>query len=60
MAAAHLTEFPPHNFPQVLPWPDLSLDQQAFEQAKRELGEDAIVSDLLARAQQIKTQLKEN
>ena len=46
----------------VLPWPELSLDRKAFEQAQRELGDSANLREVLARAQQIKSQLsqKEN
>lgn len=48
--------------PRCLPWPELSLDRKAFEQAQRELGDSANLREVLARAQQIKSQLsqKEN
>jgi len=53
VAATHFTSFPPSEFPQ-----DIALDNQALEEAKRELGPRATLSDLLTRAQQIKEQTR--
>lgn len=38
-------------------WPDMSKDRKATEQARKELGPNADVHVLLARAQQIKDTL---
>lgn len=40
-------------------WPDLSTDRQAWEIAKLALGEDALISELAAAAQDIKQALKD-
>jgi hypothetical protein len=42
---------------KVLGWPDLTMDQAAWDQAKAELGTTASVSDLAQRAQRIKVRL---
>jgi hypothetical protein len=40
------------------PWPDFSIDQQACKQAFAELGNQASLSAVMDRAQQIKIELK--
>lgn len=43
-------------FPQPQPWPDFSIDQRAYEQAHKELGDSATLREILNRAQQIKNE----
>jgi hypothetical protein len=42
---------------KALGWPDLTVDQRAWEQAKAELGTTASVSDLAQRAQRLKARM---
>lgn len=70
MAVAHLTVLPRRKFPQGgedpiehvrrrPAWPaSIAQDQAAVEQARKELGPDADPHDVLARAQQIKQEIK--
>ena len=39
-------------------WPNLTIDQRAWELAKTALGKDAPTRDLIAKAQEIKDALK--
>lgn len=41
----------------VTKWPDLSIDQRAWDLAKKVCGPDAILSEVVAKAQEYKTAL---
>jgi hypothetical protein len=45
---------------RAVDWPDLSVDQRAWEQAKRQAGPNASVSAIAKRAQAIKLSMNES